>query len=58
MASYKIIISSSRLGAEGSTVTDADLAAAQVDAGLLIASGVIAPASNQKPKTEPETQEA
>lgn len=59
MASYKITVSSSTLGAEGATVTDADLEAAQVDAALLIASGIITPAPSKttKPEPEPETQE-
>lgn len=53
MASYKITSDISTLGAEGGTVTDADLEAAGVDAALLIASNIIALIPSTK-STTPE----
>lgn len=58
MASYKITVPTSRLGAQGTTVTDADLDAAQVNAAHLIAAGIIAPATKNKTQTEPEPETA
>lgn len=43
MASYKILSDISTLGAQGSSVSDAELEAQQLDAELLIASGIIEP---------------
>lgn len=43
MASYKILSDISTLGAQGATVTDAELEAQHLDAELLIASGIIEP---------------
>lgn len=43
MASYKILSDISTLGALGASVTDAEIEAQQLDAELLIASGVIEP---------------
>lgn len=43
MASYKVLSDISTLGAQGSTVTDADLESHNVDAELLIAAGIIEP---------------
>jgi len=44
-SSYRIISDISTLGPQGGTVTDADLEAAHVSAELLIASGIIEPAT-------------
>ena len=43
MASYKILIDNSTLGAQGTTVTEQDVEAAPADLNLLIASGIIEP---------------
>ena len=43
MASYKILIDNSTLGAQGTTVTEQDVEAAPADLDLLIASGIIEP---------------
>lgn len=51
MASYKVTSDISTLGPQGSTVTDADLEAAGVNAELLIASNIIAPTTTTKPTT-------
>jgi hypothetical protein len=53
MGNYKITSDISTLGPQGSTVTDADLEAAGVNAELLIASNIIAPTTTTKP-TKPE----
>lgn len=53
MASYKILSDISTLGAQGATVTDAQLEAEKLNAELLIASGIIEP-QTKTPKTEQE----
>lgn len=50
MANYTIISSNSSLGAQGSVVTDADILAAPADIDLLVASGIVEPAT--KPSTK------
>lgn len=51
MASYKVLIENSTLGAQGATVTDEDILNAPADIELLIESGVIEPVSKTT-KTE------
>lgn len=53
MANYKILSDISTLGAQGATVTDEQLEAEQLNAELLIASGVIEP-QNKTTKTDKE----
>lgn len=48
MANYKILIDNSTLGAQGATVTDADIESAPADLELLIASGVVEPVNKTK----------
>lgn len=43
MANYKILSDISTLGAQGSTVTDEELNQQQLDAELLVKSGIIEP---------------
>lgn len=50
MASYKILIENSTLGALGTTVTEEEIANAPADLELLIASGIVAPATKTKEK--------
>jgi len=51
MASYKILINNSTLGALGTTVTEQDIEAAPADLEMLITAGVI------EPTTKPTTKE-
>lgn len=50
---YRVLSDISTLGPQGATVTDEDLQAQQVDAELLIASGIIEP--NTKPAKNQES---
>lgn len=50
MASYKILVENSSLGALGATVSDEEITNAPADVELLIASGIIAPANKTKDK--------
>lgn len=52
MANYKILIENSTLGALGSIVTEEQILAAPADVELLVASGIVEPAT--KTKTEKE----
>ena len=49
MANYKVVWEGSTLGAPGTVVTDADIAAAPADVDFLVAAGVIEP-TNKKEK--------
>jgi|LauGreDrversion2_2_1035103.scaffolds.fasta_scaffold1273997_1 hypothetical protein len=54
MASYKILIDNSTLGAKGTTVTTQDVEAAPANIDLLIASGIIEVTNKTTTKTESE----
>lgn len=48
MANYKILVDNSTLGAQGATVTEEDIIAAPADVELLVAAGVVEPATKNK----------
>ena len=50
MASYKVLVENSSLGALGATVTDDDINNAPADVELLIASGIVTPVTKTKDK--------
>lgn len=48
MANYKVIAENSTLGAPGTVVTDADIAAAPANVELLVESGIVEPTNTSK----------
>ena len=48
MANYKILVETSTLGALGTVVTEDDIIAAPADVELLVASGIVEPATKTK----------
>jgi len=52
MASYKVLVEGSSLGAPGSVVTEADIIAAPADVELLVASGIVEPTTTTKKDKE------
>ena len=53
MANYKVLVENSTLGAIGTIVTEDDIIAAPADVELLVASGIVEPATKTK-NTEKE----
>jgi hypothetical protein len=52
MASYKVLSDISTLGAQGASISDADIEAAGVDVELLIASGIVEPTTKTTSKSQ------